>query len=558
MVRPPTAVDAIADAYLTDSSALDPIAATMMGVIGHDAELPDLSPDGLAARSDLRRRTLAALGGASPVDSCDRITIAALREELTVAELIHETGVDESRLNNIASPVQEVRDVFDLMGTDSVEGWSTIATRLAAIPDALTGYIASLRVAAARGDVSAQRQVHAGIVESGKNVGPAGFFASFTAAAAVDGRPLPATLQADLARAGAAASDAYAELASVLREELMPLASAVDAVGRERYALMSRLHLGTSLDLDETYDWALQELDRIGIEIHAASARILPDATLAEVVAALDSDPARKLYGTAALQAWMQGKSDAALASLAQSHFDIPQPIRTLQCLIAPTTRGGIYYTGPSEDFSRPGQMWWSVPAGVTEFSTWSELTIVYHEGVPGHHLQVAQTTYRRELLNRWRRLGIWSSGHGEGWALYAERLMADLGYLDDPADLLGMLLSQSLRAARVVVDIGVHCGLPAPAEVGGGAWDYDKAWEYLTTHGHLTEEVRRFELDRYLGWPGQAPSYKVGERWWLQLRADAEAAAGPAFDLTTFHRNALDIGSVGLDVLRAAVLGDL
>ncbi len=274
---------------------------------------------------------------------------------------------------------------------------------------------------------------------------------------------MPASLQADLARAAALASDAYADLGSVLREELMPLASAVDAVGRERYALMSRAHLGTSLDLDETYDWAQQELARIGAEIHAVAQRILPDEPLAEVIAALDADPARKLHGTAALQAWMQAKSDAAVASLGQSHFDIPEPIRTLECIIAPTTRGGIYYTGPSEDFSRPGQMWWSVPVGITEFSTWSELTIVYHEGVPGHHLQIGQTVYRRDLLNRWRRLGIWSSGHGEGWALYAERLMADLGYLDDPADLLGMLLSQSLRAARVVIDVGVHCGFDRP-----------------------------------------------------------------------------------------------
>ena len=254
----------------------------------------------------------------------------------------------------------------------------------------------------------------------------------------------------------------------------------------------------------------------------------------------------------------MQGKSDAAVAALAGTHFDIPDAIRTLECRIAPTQQGGIYYTAPSEDLlTRPGRMWWSVPAGITQFSTWRELTTVYHEGVPGHHLQIAQTTLRRELLNRWRRLGSWVSGHGEGWALYAERLMADLGFLDDPADLLGMLDSQSFRAARVVIDIGVHCRLPAPAQVGGGAWDYDKAWAYLGEHVALAEGFRRFELDRYLGWPGQAPSYKLGERIWLQLREEAKARQGADFDLKAFHRSALDVGSVGLDVLRSAVLGD-
>ena len=168
----------------------------------------------------------------------------------------------------------------------------------------------------------------------------------------------------------------------------------------------------------------------------------------------------------------------------------------------------------------------------------------------------MAQTVYRRELLNRWRRQMCWVSGHGEGWALYAERLMAELGYMDDPGNYLGLLDGQSLRAARVVLDIGVHCGLEAPAEVGGGAWTYDKAWQFLTTHAHESEALLRFELNRYLGWPGQAPSYKVGERLWLQLREETARREGTAFSLKDFHRRALDVGSVGLDVLREAVLG--
>jgi uncharacterized protein (DUF885 family) len=202
--------------------------------------------------------------------------------------------------------------------------------------------------------------------------------------------------------------------------------------------------------------------------------------------------------------------------------------------------------------------MWWSVPKGNTEFRTWNELTTVYHEGVPGHHLQVAQTVYRSELLNKWRRLEAWTSGHGEGWALYAERLMAELGYMDDPGNRMGWLAGQSLRAARVVIDIGVHCGFDAPEEVGGGAWDYDKAWAYLTRYGFMDEKVLRFELNRYLGWPGQAPSYKIGERLWLQLRDEVKQREGDAFDLKAFHRRALDIGGVGLDTLRSAVLQEI
>lgn len=148
-----------------------------------------------------------------------------------------------------------------------------------------------------------------------------------------------------------------------------------------------------------------------------------------------------------------------------------------------------------------------------------------------------------------------WVSGHGEGWALYAEQLMAEFGFLDDPGNRMGMLAAQSLRAARVVIDIGVHCELPAPDEVGGGDWTYDKAWAYLTAHAFESEAMLRFELTRYLGWPGQAPSYKVGQRLWLELRDEVRTIEGDAFSLKDFHKRALDVGSVGLDVLRDAVL---
>lgn len=556
MSRTPTPVDALAEDYLVASSALDPATATAQGIVGYDDALPALDPDWHEQVSALRRRALADLEAAEPADSTDRVTIAALRDQLTVAEDLRATGADEAELNVIDSPLQNLRIVFDLMPSASAEDWSTIATRLAKVSDSLAGYTASLRLAAARGQVAARRQVRACIEQCADNVGPDGFFASFAGTASAE---LPASLRADLDRAARAAAGAYERVGAFLRDELLDQAPDTDAVGRERYALHSRRFLGTSVDLDETYAWGQAELARITAEIAATAERILPGASVAEATAHLDADPARQLDGVAALQRWMQETSDTAVGALAGTHFDIPDEIRRLECRIAPTTSGGIYYTGPSEDLvTRPGRMWWAVPKGETTFSTWKEVSIVYHEGVPGHHLQIGQTTYRRDILNRWRRVGSWLSGHGEGWALYAERLMAELGFLDDPGDYLGMLNEQSLRATRVVLDIGVHCGFPAPDEVGGGAWTYDKAWRLLTAHSAQSEPKLRFELDRYLGWPGQAPSYKIGERAWLALRAEAQAAAGADFDLPAFHRRALDIGSVGLDVLRAAVLGEL
>ncbi len=556
--RTPTAVDTLADQFLQDYAALDPIAATSMGIAGYDDKMPDLSPAGLADRAALRGRTLAALDAAEPTDDNDKITVAALRDQLEISEKLRALGADRSDLNNIASPVQELRAAFDLMATDTANDWSTVAARLAAIPDAVAGYVESLRSAAADGRVSPRRQVQAAIDQSGDNVGDDGFFLQLARGASVADGELPAALRQDLETAATAASQAYSVLQTFLRDELLAQARESDPVGREEYAIWSRYFLGSSVDLEETYTWGQQELARITEQMRETAERIKPGASVAETIEFLDNDPDRKLVGTDALREWMQGKSDQAIAELAGTHFDIPEPIRRLECMIAPTHTGGIYYTGPSDDLTRPGRMWWSVPEGEDEFATWRELTTVYHEGVPGHHLQVAQTVYRRDILNSWRRLGSWSSGHGEGWALYAERLMADLGYLDDPADFLGMLDGQSMRAARVVLDIGVHCGFEAPAEVGGGAWDYDKAWAFLTAHANMSEGQLRFELTRYLGWPGQAPSYKIGERLWLSLRDDVRAQQGEQFDLAAFHRRALDIGGVGLDVLHDAVLGTL
>ncbi len=553
-------MDDIADRHLDASAEHDPAMATYWGIAGHDDRLPDFDPAWFEKRSQLRRATLAALAAAEPADDRDRITIAALREELEAAEGVRELGADEADVKNIDSPLQGIRDVFDLTPTATADDWAIVAARLAAVEHAVDGYIESLRFAAGRGLVRARRQVRSGIEQCERNAGPDGFFATFARQAAPeDGGDLPAAVRADLERGASTAGAAYERLAAFLREELLPRAGDTDAFGREQYVRFSRLFVGSVVDVDEAYAWGQEELARIVAEMQRTADRILPGASVAEAMAHLDADPARKLHGTEALQKWMQAKSDEAVESLGVAHFDIPEPIRRLECRIAPTQNGGVYYTGPSEDLvTRPGRMWWSVPAGDTEFGTWRELSTVYHEGVPGHHLQIAQTVYRKEILNRWIRVAAWVSGHGEGWALYAERLMSDLGFLDDPADYLGMLDGQSLRAARVVVDIGFHCGLPAPAEVGGGEWTWDKAWTFLGNHSAMTENVRRFELERYLGWPGQAPSYKLGERMWLQLRDDVRAAEGDAFDLAAFHRRALDVGSVGMDVLRGAVLGTL
>lgn len=550
--RPSTPIDAIADTWVDTVAELSPTTATYIGRFEYNDRFGDYSPEGAERYADAARRTLDQLEATAPLDDIDGVTKADLSRELRLDLELHDARAGLRDLNVIASPAQDIRSVFDLMPTDTVEDWEIVARRLQALPGAIDGYIATLRAGIAAGTVPARRQVLEVVAQIERYTAETGFFATFAGDAAPAEGQLPASLARELADQSGAARVAYDDLARFLSAELAPVAGEQDAVGRELYALHSRRFLGAEIDLDETYEWGIEELARMVAEQESIANEILPGASVAEAVAHLEADPSRKLHGTEALQEWMQATSDRAVAELGRTHFDIAEPIRRLECMIAPTQEGGIYYTGPTDDFSRPGRMWWSVPEGVTEFDTWRELTTVYHEGVPGHHLQIAQAVYNRAQLNSWRRLLAGTSGHAEGWALYAERLMEQLGYLDDPADRLGMLDGQRMRAARVVLDIGVHLGEQRPD--GDGTWDHDFALAFMRQNVNMPDAFIQFEVNRYLGWPGQAPSYKVGQRIWEQIRDDAREAQGDAFSIKQFHKRALDIGGVGLDTLRDAL----
>ncbi|MPZ28074.1 MAG: DUF885 family protein [Micromonosporaceae bacterium] len=554
-------INNLADRYVDELAALHPLAATYLGIPGHDHRLTDLSPDGFAALADHARRTLADLATMPPENEAERVAKEAMTERLEIELARYDAGEATSEVNVLTSGLHDTRITFDLMPLAGEEAAGQIAARMEAVPEALRQYRTTLLAEAARGHVSARHQ----LLEVAKQCdiwtdpGADDFWPGLAARTAAAG-PLPATLVARLTAGAAGAREATVEFGRFLREELAPRGREKQAVGRERYQLASRYFLGATIDQEEAYHWGFAELHRLEREMRTLAGEIAgPGASIDDAVVALDADPARSIEGKEAFRDWMQNLADKAMADLHGTHFDIPEPVRRIECCLAPTSDGVIYYTGPSEDFSRPGRMWWAVPQGIDRFSTWREVTTVYHEGVPGHHLQIAQTRYRAEVLNRWQRLLGGCSGHAEGWALYSERLMEDLGYLDDPGDRFGMLDGQAFRAARVIVDIGMHLELPVPPDnpfglAPGQRWTPQLGWEFLRAHCRVPDENLRFELNRYLGWPGQAPSYKLGERIWLQARRDARARNGAGFDLKAFHRAALDLGGLGLDPLRAAL----
>ena len=549
MKREETEIDKIANDWVRQLAKRSPSYATYLGFPGGEKDVDDFSPGALKQDRDDYAGLISRLEAQEPKDEVDRVTKEAMIADADLSIRTYDSGLLFRNMNNIASPAQDIRDIFDLSPTESVEHWENLEARMSKVPQAIAGYIESLRVGIKNGDTPAKRQVEEIISQAAQIDSPDGFFREFSKA---EGKDLPQSLRKELTAAGEKATEGYRTFAEFLKSELLPAANTEDAIGSERYALLSERFLGAKIDPDETYEWGKQELARIIQEQSAVANEIKPGASVEEAVKHLENDPSTKLHGTEELRKWMQKLSDEAIEKLSGSHFEIAEPLKKLECMIAPTKHGGIYYTGPTDDFSRPGRMWWSVPEGVEEFDTWRETTTVYHEGVPGHHLQIAQQTYIKDTLNDWRRLASWSSGHGEGWALYAERLMDELGFLSTPADRLGMLDAQRMRAARVVLDIGVHT--KKPNLEGSAVWDFDYALNFMGSNVNMSKEFVRFEVTRYFGWPGQAPAYKVGQRIWEQIRDDYRSRKGSDFDIKEFHKTALNLGGLGLDTLRSAM----
>lgn len=551
-------VHRIADDHIERLATLDPLAATRMGVPGHDHRMPDLSPDGPAALDELSRRTLAELAAAPIESDRDRVAKALMDDRLGVATERFDAREHQRDIKVLGSRLGAVRSAFDLMALETDDHWATAARRMMAVPAAVEGWMRTQQAGLVDGVVSSTRQaagvarqaaVWAGVDE---HAGRPFFHGLVDRFEARDDRS--DAVLADLRRGAEAAGEAFADVSRFLRDEYHPRATERDAVGPERYAREARAFLGSTIDPHETYAWGWEELARIEARAAEVCDAILPGSTWAEAVEHLESDPRYVIEGEDEFRAWNQDLIDETMARLHGTHFDIPEPLHRCEAMIAPP--GGaaaMYYTAPSEDMSRPGRTWYPT-LGKTHFPLWREVSICYHEGVPGHHLQIGQMVVLSESLSRYQRLNGFISGHGEGWALYAERLMGELGYLDDPAWELGMLAASAMRAVRVIVDIGMHLELPIPAASeyhAGATWNAELALPFVIERSRFPADFMASEVDRYLGLPGQAISYKVGERVWLECRDEARARHGDAFDLKAWHAEALNLGSLGLDALR-------
>lgn len=551
-------VFALSSVLVDELCEMYPDSATYLGVSGHDHRWPDLSPDGAAARVDtlagMRRRVAELPGGGTHFDRLAMsVTASAIDEEL--AEYAHDDHLRD--LNSIASPIQNLREVFDHMPKETAGSWENIIARLDALPSAMDAYRTSLALGLEKDLASAQRQVLAAAAQCDAHAGEASAISALAGAYASSGTDK--SLEDSLADAIGRGRAAFGELADWLRGTYLPQAPQRDAVGRERYVRAAHTFLGTDIDPEETYSWGWSQIAELQAGMKAAAHEIEPGAGIDEALEILKTDPNRQARDRDHFLSLMQDRTDHALDRLSGTHFDVPDPIRRCVVNLAPVGGPlGAYYVSPSEDFSRPGTVWWSLE-GDGPFSLYDEVTTAYHEGFPGHHLQNGIHVSLADRLSRLHRLWIWKPGIGEGWALYAERLMGELGFLDSPDYVFGMLAAQMLRACRVVIDIGTHLEFSLPSDQGfhpGEQWTFDLAVDMLRDYATLGEAYAVSEATRYFGWPGQAIAYKVGERAILEVRDRVKELRGSTFDLKVFHADLLEIGPVAIDLMRELMTG--
>jgi uncharacterized protein (DUF885 family) len=543
----------LAELLVDDLAARLPSHATMWGVPGHDHRWEDVSPEGQDALADALRGWSDRVRALPPQSGrWDRLAAHVLTDHLALELDALDARDLEQNLRHVASPFQGFAMTFDAMDLTSEAGREAAIARLEGLPAAMEGYRRSLAAGLERGAPVAARQVVSCVQQGRILASQQGALTQVGARCA--GGVVGDAWSARLTAAVAAGQGAYAALTDWLERTYLPRAAAVDGVGREAYARALRRFLGSSPDLDETVRWGWDEVRALRARMEAAARRLDPDRPLGEVLHALQTEPAYAAPDADAFVARMVERQDAALRALDGVHFDVPAGIRRLDVRRAPHgSPPGAWYMPPSEDLSRPGAVWYSVPDGPQPM--WDEVSTAYHEGFPGHHLQVGLQVALRENLCRVHRVAYGYSGFAEGWALYAEELMGELGYYERPEYELGMLANQMMRACRVVFDVGAHTHQPIPADAPfhpGERWSFELGVELMMDYGGMTRPTAESEVARYLGWPGQAPSYKLGQRVMLDTRREHLARGGTLRD---FHSRVLGCGNVGLDQLQGLVL---
>src|SRR5690606_30205023 len=292
------------------------------------------------------------------------------------------------------------------------------------------------------------------------------------------------------------------------------------------------------LSPQEIHQIGLDQIAKLADEYREIAGPVLGTTDLAEIFKRMREDPELRYRESGPIVAASEAAVEKAKAAMGDWFGRLPRA----DCVVTATPHGpAAYYFPPASDGSRPGTFFINT-SDPAKWATYEIEALAYHEAIPGHHLQLAIST-ELENIPEFRKYAL-LSGYAEGWGLYSERLADEMGLYSSPLDRIGMLAADSWRAARLVVDTGMHFH----------GWSRDRAMQYMVDWTPISRGTIEQEIDRYIGWPGQALSYKMGQIEIDRLRREAEQALGDRFDIVGFHDTVLTSGSVTLPVLRRLV----
>ena len=543
----PTAL--LAEQYVSDLLKRSPETSTMLGEHDYDHLLDDYSFGAMEKELAFNKEYLEKFKSLTIENDKDALTLKVIISDLEGSINSLSNNFDMLAHGVINSPMSELKELFEFMEYSNQDDYLKLLSRLNLLPQALTQWIQTLTNFQSKGIVNSKRNVKE-LTHQALTIFQNQEYSKFLEENLNDSSvTLPKELKEDLKEAAAHVDTLHFFLATTLENDLLTKAREQDGVGSHAYPYFAEQYTYPNIDLQELYDYGLTQVEEISQRMHEVAREILPNySSLSEVANYLNSHPNYRVVGKENLVAKLRAFTDDAISMLNGVEFDIPSEILSIDILLnEDSIDASPYYTPPSEDLSRPGATWFPT-LGKDEFTIWGHLSTWYHEGVPGHHLQCGTQALQGDNLTRYQKSIAWHSGYGEGWALYSEKLMDELGFFIDPGYLFGYLQSQMLRAARIVIDLGLHCNLPNSE---GEIWEFDNAVEFLIEKAMLDMQYALSEVNRYLSTPGQAISYKVGERIWLKLRENYKLALGEKAKVKLFHAHALSLGSMPLEVFQ-------
>ena len=548
---PDESLRALAEEYWETLLEASPTTATILGDHRYDDRIDDLSAEGEAALRGRWESILERLAGFDDagLEADDRVTSGQLGAETADAAAAIDHRLAELQSDQMTGFHVGLLQSLPVMSAPSPESATMFVERFRQVPRALEQATRRFLDGAAAGRTPAAVCVSRSVnMVEGYLSSPmeTDVFAAVAGPPDWDGEAAWRESLEQVTRE--TVRPAYRRLADTLTERLLPQARDDDhcglswlADGEELYATLVAHHTSLELPADRIHAIGMEEVtQRLPAEYAEVGGRLFGITDPAAVLDRLRTDEALRYRTGDEIMADARQAFEAATAAMGHWFGRLPvtpctiEPVPDFLAADSPSA----YYFPPSGDGSRGGTYYVNTdhPENKARYETAS---IAFHEAIPGHHLQLAIAAELTDLP-RFRRFSLSNTAYVEGWGLYAERLAEEMGLYGSDLERIGMLAADSIRACRLVVDTGLHAH----------GWTRAQAIDFMAANTPVSVEEVTVEIDRYIGMPGQALAYKLGQREIFRLRESARSRLGAAFDIKGFHDAVLGSGAVGLPIL--------